>query len=77
MTHEPSHRRHGRTLAVAILGAFLAGIAVTWGWNTMMAGLGGLPEARFVHGLATVTAVAALAATAAFAARLTLGRPPQ
>lgn len=59
------NRGRGRTLALALGGAFLAGVAVLWSWNTLAADLFGLPEMEFRHAAATALAISVVGAVAA------------
>jgi hypothetical protein len=52
--------RPGRRLLTGLTSALLAAVALLWAWNTLAAGLGGLPEVQFRHGLAAVAAFAAV-----------------
>ena len=67
-------RHRARGIVMAGFGLVASAIALTWGWNRTAADLGGLAEVEFVHGVAAVSATAAIAGVVAIAARLVLKR---
>lgn len=62
----------GRLAAALLVGA----LAPVWAWNSVGAGLLALPEARYVHGLALLVALAAATLVTALAARLGVRHQP-
>ena len=49
---DKSHRHNRlRPLVIAVSGIAVSAVALLWGWNTVAAGLFGLPLATFVHAL--------------------------
>ena len=63
-TLERSHHGEQRPVRQSLVTAaiiVLTAMALLWGWNTVAADFGGLPELQFRHALAPVLAAAGLA----------------
>lgn len=76
MEIDHSHKKHGKTLALAIAALLGGGIALLWGWNTFAVEILSQQEMRFKHALALELLVLSVAVMIPMAWRLFGSRTP-
>jgi hypothetical protein len=76
MKIDHSHKKHGKSLALAIAGLLGGSIALLWGWNTFAVEILSQQEMRLKHALALELLILSLAAMIPMAWRLFGNRTP-